>query len=44
MLITKNADDYNEKYIKIKFVLNDDLLLNKTIELPSMIIVVRTTF
>ena len=44
MLITKNADDYNEKYIKIKFVLNDDLLLNKTIEPPSMIIVVRTIF
>ena len=44
MLITKNADDCNEKYIKIKFVLNDDLLLNKTIELPSMIIVVRTIF
>ena len=44
MLITKNADDYNEKYIKIKFVFNDDLLLNKTIELPSMIIVVRTIF
>ena len=44
MLIIKNADDYNEKYIKIKFILKDDLLLNKTIELPSMIIVVGTIF
>ena len=27
--ITKNSDDYDEKYIKIKFNLDDNLLLNK---------------
>ena len=27
--ITKNSDDYDEKYIKIKFNLGDNLLLNK---------------
>ena len=35
--ITKNWDDYNEKYMKIKF---DELPLNKTIKIPSIIIVV----
>ena len=45
--ITENADDYDEKYMKIKFSSNDKLLnktLNKTIEIPSMIIVVRAVF
>ena len=41
--ITENADDYDEKYMKIKFSSNDKLL-NKTIEIPSMIIVVRAVF
>ena len=27
--VTNNRDDYNEKYIKIKFNSDDDLLLNK---------------
>ena len=27
--ITKNSDDYDEKYMKIKFDSDDDLLLNK---------------
>ena len=35
--ITKNSDDYNEKYIKIKF---NDLPLNKAIKTLSIIIVV----
>ena len=35
--ITKNSDDYNEKYMKIKF---NELPLNKTIKIPSIIIVV----
>ena len=43
-LITKNLDDYNEKYMKIKFNSNDELSLNKTIEIPTMTIVVRDVF
>ena len=42
--VTKNSDDYDEKYIKIKFNSDDELPLNKTIEIPSMIIVVRAVF
>ena len=42
--ITKNSDDYDEKYMKIKFNLGDKLPLNKMIEIPSMIIVVRAVF
>ena len=42
--ITKNSDDYDEKYMKIKFNSDDELPLNKTIETPSMIIIVRTVF
>ena len=42
--ITKKSDDYNEKYFKIKFNSDDELPLNKTIEIPSMIIVVRAVF
>ena len=38
--ITKNSDDYDEKYNKIKFNLDDKLPLNKMIEITSMIIVV----
>ena len=30
--------------MKIKFILDDELLLNKTIEIPSMIIAVRAVF
>ena len=43
-LITKNSNDYDEKYMKIKFNLDEELPLNKTIEIPSMIIVVRAIF
>ena len=42
--VTKNLDDYDEIYMNIKFTLDDKLPLNKTIEIPSMIIAVRATF
>ena len=42
--ITKNPDDYDEKYMKIKFNSDEKLTLNKTIEIPSMIIIVRVVF
>ena len=42
--ITKNADDYDEKYMKMKFNSDDELPLNKTIEIPTMTIVVRAVF
>ena len=44
MSITKNSDNYDEKYIKIKLNSDDELPLNKTIEIRSMIIVVRAIF
>ena len=39
--ITKNLDDYDEKYMKVKIDSDNELLLNKTIEIPIMTIVVR---
>ena len=43
--ITKNSDDYNEKSnMKIKFNSDDELPLNKMIEIPRQIIVVRAVF
>ena len=42
--ITKDSDDYNENYMKIKCNLDDKLPLNKVIEIHSMIIVVRVAF
>ena len=42
--MTKNPDDYDENYLKIKLNSDDGLLLNKMIEIPSMIIVVRAVF
>ena len=42
--ITKNLIGYDEKYIKIKFESDDELLLNKIIEVPIMTIVVRVVF
>ena len=44
MSITKNSDDCYEKNIKIKFNSADELPLNKSIEIPSMTIVVRVIF
>ena len=44
--IAKNSDDYDYdgKYIKIKFDSDDEFSLNKTIEIPTIIIVVRAIF
>ena len=42
--VTKNSDDYDEKYMKIKFNSDDELPLNKTIEIPTITIVVRAIF
>ena len=39
--VTKNSDDYDEKYVKIKFNLGDELPLNKTIEISTTAIVAR---
>ena len=39
--ITKNSDDYDEKYIKIKFDSDDELPLNKMIEIPTIAIVIK---
>ena len=36
--ITKKSDDYVENYMKIKFNSDDELSLNKAIEIHSMII------
>ena len=43
-LITNNSDDYDEKYIKVKFNSDDDLPLKKVLKLYNMVIVVRSTF
>ena len=43
-LIIKSSDDYDEKHMKIKFNSDDELRLNKTIEIPDIIIVVRVIF
>ena len=42
--ITKNSDEYDEKYIKIKFNSDDELLLKKTIEISSIMIIVTVIF
>ena len=42
--ITTNLDDYDEKYIKIKFDSDDILPLNKIREIPIMTIAVRVVF
>ena len=39
--ITNNSDNYEKKYMKIKFKTNDDLSLKKLLKLWNMIIVVR---
>ena len=33
--ITKKSDDYDEKYMKIKFNSDDELPINKTIEIHN---------
>ena len=42
--VTKNSDDYDENYLKIKFNLDNELPLNKMIEIPTMAIVVGAVF
>ena len=42
--ITKNSDSFDEKYMKIKFNSDGKIPLNKTIQINSIIIVVRATF
>ena len=42
--IAKTSDDYDEKYMKINFNLDDLLPPNKMVEIPSMIIVARAVF
>ena len=42
--IIKNSDDYDKRYMKIKFNSDDELRLNKTVEIPIMTIVVRVVF
>ena len=42
--ITRNLDDYGEKYMKIKFHSDDVLPLNKMIEIPTIAIAVRAIF
>ena len=42
--MTGNSHDYDKKYMKIEFNLDDELPLNKMTEIPSMIIVARAVF
>ena len=42
--INKTSNDYDEKYMKIKFNSDDELPLNKMIKISSMIIVVTAVF
>ena len=42
--ISKNSYHYDEKYIKIKFNSDDELPLNKTTEIHSIIVVARAVF
>ena len=42
--ITKILDDYDEKYMKIKCNSDEELPLNKAIEIPIMTIAVRAIF
>ena len=42
--ITKNLDDYDEKHMKIKFDSDDNLSLNKTIQILIVTIVIRAVF
>ena len=42
--ITKGLDYYDEKYMKIKLDSDDNLPLNKSIEIPLVTTVVRAVF
>ena len=43
-LITKNLGDYDKEYMRINFNSDDNLPLNKIIEILIMTIVVRAAF
>ena len=43
-LLTKNSEDYDENYMKINFDWDNELPLNKPIEIPSTVIVVTAAF
>ena len=42
--VTKKSDDYDDKYIKNKFYSDNELPVDKTIEILVMAIVVRAIF
>ena len=42
--ITRNSEGYDKKYMKIKFNSGDEFPLNKTVEIPTITIVVRVIF
>ena len=42
--MANKSDDYDKKYMKIKFKSDDDLPLKKTLKLCNMVIVVRSVF
>ena len=42
--MTKNSDDYDKKQTKIKFNSDEELPLNKTVEIPTITIVIRVIF
>ena len=42
--ITENSDDYDQKYLEIKFNADDELPLNKTIEIHNATIIFRAVF
>ena len=44
MLVTKKSDDYDKKYIKLKLDSDDKWPIDKTLEIPVMVIVVRAIF
>ena len=43
-VVTNNSDDCDEKYMKIKFNLHNNLSLTKTLKLYNIIIVLRSVF
>ena len=43
-LTTKKSDDYDEKFMKIKFNPDNELPLSKTIDILTMTIVIRAVF
>ena len=42
--VTESFDDYNGKNMKIKFNSDHELPLNKTVEIPTITVVVRAIF